>query len=114
MLVIHIIAMVSTTLAAIVKAFLLASNRLDTFRKVHRTTSNPVKALLIIGIATGIYIVVTRFGGIVPPWLIIKLGLFITGGLIVVQAEKRENKAWLVIGALLLLAAYAQANLKFS
>jgi hypothetical protein len=114
MLTIHIIAMVSTTVAAIVKTFLLLGNKTNTFRKIRSATGPYVKILLIIGASIGIYIVITKFGGIIPPWLVVKLALFVAGGLTVIVAEKKENKLALLMGTLLLILVIVQANVKFN
>ena len=114
MLVIHIIAMVSTTIAAVVKAILLLLNRTETFRVVHAKTSILVRILIIVGVLAALYIIVTKFGGVVPPWLVIKICLFITGGLTVMIAEKKENKWFALIGALVLVLVIVQANIKIN
>lgn len=114
MLALHIIAMVSTTIGAVIKAILLLLNRKETFRKVQSATTKPIQVLLITGILAGIYMVVFRFGSIVPPWLIVKLVLFATGGILVVIGEKKENRTVLIIGALILLLVWTQANIKIS
>ncbi len=106
--------MLATTLGALVKTILLWFNRKETFRKVHAVTSIPIKILLITGILAGIYIVVFKFGGIVPPWLIIKLSLFAIGGGLVIMAEKKENKYMLAVGAGMLIMVIVQAVVKFS
>lgn len=111
MLIIHIIAMVSTTLGALVKTILLFVNE-QKFRKVQAVTKKPILSLVVIGVLAGVYMVVTKFGGIVPPWLIIKLCLFVVGGLMVSFSEKRENKIMLLIGTSLLILVWVQANIK--
>ena len=113
MFTVHIIAMVSIALAAVVKTLLLLFNRKNTFRKVRSATGLYVKIFLIIGTLIGIYMVATKFGGIFPPWLTIKLVLFVAGGLIVMIAEKKENKVALSTGTLLLILVIVQANAKF-
>ena len=114
MLALHIIAMVTTSIGAFVKAILLLLDRKQAFHKVQTSTSTVTKILLIIGVLAGIYMVIFHFGGRVPPWLIIKLAIFVTGGLIVSWAEKRENKVMLLIGASMLLLAWFQANEKIT
>ena len=114
MLVIHIIAMVSTTIAAVVKAILLLLNRTETFRVVHAKTSLAIRLLILTGVSAAVYIIVTKFGGVVPPWLVIKICMFITGGLTVMIAEKKENKWLILIGALLLVMVIVQANIKIN
>lgn len=114
MLVIHVLSMVITTIAAVVKSLLLLIDRKVAFHKVQRTTGIPVKILLIVGVIAGVYVIVTKFGGIVPPWLIIKIAMFITGGIVVMISEKRENKYGLLIGTLILLLVIVQANVKLS
>lgn len=111
MLTLHIIAMVSTTIGALVKTILLFVNE-NSFNKVQSVTKRPIISLLVIGILAGIYMIVTKFGGIVPPWLIIKLSLFAIGGLMVSFAEKRKNKLMLTIGTSLLILVWVQANIK--
>jgi|GEM_PF-5664419 len=111
MLTLHIIAMVSTTLGAVVKTFLLFFNK-ESFQKFQSVTKWPTTILLITGVLAGIYLVVTKFGGIVPPWLIIKLALFVVGGLMVSFSEKRNNKLMLVTGTLMLVLVIVQANVK--
>ncbi|MEJ0033292.1 MAG: hypothetical protein WDO15_24480 [Bacteroidota bacterium] len=113
MIAIHIIAMVSTTIAAFIKSILLFINK-NTFQKVHSATTKYIRILMIVGVGAGIYIIVTKFGGIVPIWLIIKLALFVVGGITVGQAEKRENKIMMLIGSLILLLVIVQANVKLS
>lgn len=113
MTIIHVIAMVSTTIGALIKSILLFINP-EAFRKVNKATSIYIRVLMFIGVGAGIYIIVTKFGGTVPPWLIIKLAIFVIGGTLVGRAEKKENKALLLVGSLLLLLVIVQANLKLS
>src|SRR5690349_13536662 len=103
MITIHIVSLVTTTLGALFKAILLWLDRKETFRKVHRVTTTPIKVLMITGISAGIYLVINKFGGIVPPWLIIKIALLIIGGMMVMMAEKKENKYLLSAGVAMLL-----------
>ena len=103
--------MVSTTIGALVKTILLFVNE-QRFNKVQSVTKLPIMILLIVGAFAGIYMVVTKFGGIVPPWLVIKLTLFVAGGLMVSFAEKRKNKVMLTIGTSLLILVWIQANIK--
>ena len=113
MLTFHIIAMVSTTIGALVKTILLFINK-SALARFQSVTKWPTISLLVTGALAGIYMVVTKFGGIVPPWLIIKLALFIVGGLMVSIAEKKNNRAMLVTGTLLLLLVIVQANVKLN
>jgi hypothetical protein len=111
MLTFHIIAMVSTTIGAVIKTILLFFSKKN-FLKFQAVTKWPTIILLITGALAGIYMVVTKFGGIVPPWLVIKLALFVIGGLMVSISEKRNNKTMLVIGTLMLVLVIVQANVK--
>jgi hypothetical protein len=114
MITLHIIAMVSTVIGALVKSILMLSNKMEAFRTVQAKTSIPIRILMIVGVLAGVYIIVSKFGGIVPSWLMIKLGIFIIGGLMVMMAEKKENKLWMTIGTALLLLVIVQANVKFN
>jgi hypothetical protein len=114
MIALHIIAMVSTVIGALVKSILMLSNKKEAFRKVHAKTSMAIRILMIVGVLAGVFIIVTKFGGIIPPWLMIKLGIFIIGGLTVMMAEKKENKLWMAIGTAMLLLVIVQANVKLN
>jgi len=113
MLTFHIIAMVSTTIGALVKTFLLFFDK-EKFSRFQSVTKIPTVSLLITGALAGIYMIVTTFGGIVPPWLVIKLSIFVVGGLMVSVSEKKNNKTMLIIGTLLLVLVIVQANVKLN
>jgi hypothetical protein len=114
MITLHITSLVLNTIGDLIKAILLLLNRKETFKKFHALTTTPIKILLITGILAGIYMVVNKFGGIIPPWLIIKLTLFAVGGGLTVLAEKKENKYLLTAGVMMLILVIVQANVKFS
>lgn len=109
----HVISMLLTTIGAIVKTVLLLFNRTESFRKVQKATSLPIRILLVVGVAAGIYVVITQFGGIVPPWLIIKIALFIVAGMLIMYAEKKENKLLMLVSVVLFLLIIGEAIVKF-
>jgi hypothetical protein len=113
MLTFHIIAMVSTTIGAVVKTILLFFSKKN-FIRFQSVTKWPIISLLITGALAGIYLIVSKFGGIVPPWLMIKLTLFITGGLMASFGEKKENKIIVAVGTLMLVLVIVQANVKLN
>lgn len=113
MLTFHIIAMVSTTIGALVKTILLFINK-NAFNRFQSVTKWPTISLLVTGALAGIYMIIIKFGGTVPPWLVIKLALFVVGGLMVSISEKRNNKVMLVTGTSLLLLVIVQANVKLN
>ncbi len=112
MIALHIIAMVSTVVGALLKTILILLNKREAFRKVHARTSLAIRVLMVVGVAAGVYIIVSKFGGVVPPWLVIKLGIFVIGGLILMRGEKKENKLWMTVGTAMLVLVIVQANLK--
>lgn len=114
MIAVHVISMVAVTIASIIKGFMFLFNRHETYKKFDAISSKPSKILAITGIAAGVYIVITKFGGIVPMWLIFKLGFLIAGGTLFGMAEKRGNKIMLAAAMILLFLVIVQANVKFS
>jgi hypothetical protein len=91
MLAVHITSMVAITIASLIKGTLLLFNRKEIFKKFEAVTKKPNKVLTITGVLAGIYIVIFKFGSIVPMWLIIKLAILIAGGSLIGIARKRQQ-----------------------
>jgi cytochrome c5 len=103
----HLVSVILFLLIYLIKTFLLVANKNEALAKFVKVTKVPEMIISVLFLGTGIYLL-TAVGA--SKLIIIKIGLVLTSIPLAIIGFKKGNKVLAVISLLLIIGAYALAE----